>query len=209
MLKLRAMEKPHVLRKLTPFNLEMMLLCISCIPLLPCTKPSNRSPIVDQIPDKPSSVPTPTVELVTDEPVQGVTLANIDNLLLLPNQLAWPKSQVLHGPFRCRCYNEKREGKSLRFFSLTKPEATLSNWGGTNTYPRGVCSVLVPEVGCRMEILGSMLYASLTRWVLLSKMMSLDMREFSKSLTNWAYTWYVNLKSGSVHHREHLVSLSK
>lgn len=106
---------------------RMMLLCISCIPLLPCTKPSNRSPIVDQIPDKPSSVPTPTVELVTDEPVQGVTLANIDNLLLLPNQLAWPKSQVLHGPFRCRCYNEKREGKSLRFFSLTKPEATLSN----------------------------------------------------------------------------------
>lgn len=35
----------------------------------------------------------------------------------------------------------------------------------------------------------------------------LSMREFFKFLTNRAYTWYVNLKPGSLHHWEHLVSL--
>lgn len=35
----------------------------------------------------------------------------------------------------------------------------------------------------------------------------LCMREFLKSLTDWANNWYVNLKPGSVHAYEHLVSL--
>lgn len=33
------------------------------------------------------------------------------------------------------------------------------------------------------------------------------LKEFSKSLTDRAYTWYVNLKLGSVRDFEHLVSL--
>lgn len=32
-------------------------------------------------------------------------------------------------------------------------------------------------------------------------------REFSKPSTDWPYTWYVNLKPGSMHDQEHLVSL--
>lgn len=35
----------------------------------------------------------------------------------------------------------------------------------------------------------------------------LCLREFSKSLTKRGYTWYVNLKAGSVYDSAHLVSL--
>lgn len=40
-----------------------------------------------------------------------------------------------------------------------------------------------------------------------TKDQNLCLRKFSKSLTDHTYTWYVNLKPGSVHEWEHLVSL--
>lgn len=42
---------------------------------------------------------------------------------------------------------------------------------------------------------------------LFSHDVNLCLREFSKSLTDRAYTWYVNLKPGSVRNWEHLMSM--
>lgn len=53
---------------------------------------------------------------------------------------------------------------------------------------------------------GSMSYSSLILRAC-AHVSELYMREFSKSLTDRAYTWYVNLRASSVHDWEHLVSL--
>lgn len=58
------------------------------------------------------------------------------------------------------------------------------------------------------ETSGSMLCASFNYMVPLP-LMDLPIKQFSKSLADWVYTWYVNLKAVLIHDWEHLVFFAK
>lgn len=73
-----------------------------------------------------AKVPTPATELVIEEPVQGATPVNDDNLSVTDRRsVTRSKSYCFHVSNESSGNVEEREGEGLRIIDLPRPEAFL------------------------------------------------------------------------------------
>lgn len=102
-----------------------------------------------------------------------------------------------------RGYIEERKGKCLYISIKLKPTYCANI--ATKPYPSEykvpnlrslTTGRATPGSTCSLDSMGPHAHFA-----------NLYLKEFSKSLTDRTYTWYVNLKPGTVHDGEHLISL--
>lgn len=144
-----------------------------------------------------AKAPTPAVEAVIL--ILHRVSDNVDNLSRLHNwrahiDMIWSIGNT-----------SKREGKGLYIVDLPRSDASLCCGGCNEAISGAVHYFTVSEVRLKKrqhEVTFCWLFNSTGAH---TNDAYLCMREFLKSLTDWANNWYVNLKPGSVHAYEHLV----